>query len=203
MQIWRPSPKICRWQAGDPGERLRQFQSKLCSLRLIKAGKDHCPSLIGRSSIVLRRVSLFVQFRPSVDCRRATDLREEAFTQSAESSVNSFRDGDAPIMMVAHISGCPVARQAGTHSNAHTGWSPSPRWPSAVWRCLSQLGGAWRSLLPVSSGQVNQGCSEQPTAQSVAPTAKNRPAKMSVVPRIKFLFVLTLSHLFKDKNVII
>ena len=74
-----------------------------------KGRKSPLSQLIGRSSIILRRVSLFVQFRPSVDCTRATHMREELFTQSTELNVNSFRNRDTPIIMFDQISGYPVA----------------------------------------------------------------------------------------------
>lgn len=99
-QSWRlRGPKICSWQAEDPGEPTYSpslspkvsrsktqkepvFQSDL------KVRKDPCPSSTVRQEDSLL-LGLLVLFRSSNDCTRTTHIRREmCFFQSTHSNIN-------------------------------------------------------------------------------------------------------------------
>lgn len=73
-----------------------------------KGRKRPLSQLIGRSSIILRRVSLFAQFRPSVDCTRATHIERKS-SLSLLNQMLTHSETDTPVTMFDQISGYTVA----------------------------------------------------------------------------------------------
>lgn len=70
--------QVCRWQAETQGVG-EVVPVQTLQLETHKGRKRPLYQLIGRSSIILRRVSSFVQFSPPVDQTTATHMREEIF----------------------------------------------------------------------------------------------------------------------------